>query len=725
MDSPMIAQLGFSNWLMLGWTAAAAVPVAIHLLRRHRRKSIPWAAMQLLQKVIDQQSKRSRLQQLILLMVRVLVLLLLALALARPFWTDPSQAMGQIASRPSKFWIVVMDTSYSMGYRAGGQSRMDRAKQQASQLVSSCQQGDVFALVALDDPARPIIGTATFDSQSTLAEIQRLSESACGCNLAAAVAIASDIAADCKSNSNLPQDIELVIYSDLGNDAWQSAIEGPVAKSLARLRQLANITVESLADNAPINTAIESVIPTTNRPVVGNPLGVEVTLASYGAAIKSLPVQLELDDQVVASQTIDIEAGQKKQVRFQVAIQSAGFRVLSVMIPSDNLPIDNRYDVIIEATQGNRVMIVDSRSLRTNPWRLALRSVNALPTVDDSNLRVVPEISWATVPLKDWNVLVFNDVAITEAAQVNRLASYVDAGGSVVFAWGPNSAGSNLRTSLGTTTEPLSQLLGFEFRSISESGDWSVDPIDYRSPIVAPFAGFPNSGLLTMPIFRYWQIEKLSADAVTDLALTTGDPLVVRKRLGRGWVVSFLSAPEDGQNSSSDESWNAITTWPSFLPLAQQLVQTISESDAQSNNRTAGQTISERLPAFSQATAIMLQRPDQTELRIACAQSDRAGRSEWSYSGTDARGLYRVTEPTEAQRLFAININPEQSSLQSIDLQSIRPLLGVSNVATTASRGDAESAQNSDWLARIFLSLLGSLLVIEMLLAWLIGKRIE
>jgi hypothetical protein len=51
--------------------------------------------------------------------------------------------------------------------------------------------------------------------------------------------------------------------------------------------------------------------------------------------------------------------------------------------------------------------------------------VNALPIADDSNLRVVPEISWATLPLKDWNVLVFNDVAITEAAQVNRLASYV------------------------------------------------------------------------------------------------------------------------------------------------------------------------------------------------------------------------------------------------------------------------------------------------------------
>lgn len=728
MDHALLAQLGFSSWPMLAWTAAAIIPIAIHLLRRYRRQSVPWAAMQLLQKVIDQQSKRSRLQQLILLLVRVMVLVILALALARPFWLNSSKVSNQLQARPSKLWILMIDTSYSMGYRTGGESRMDRAKQQASQLVSRCPQGDAFALIALDDPAQPIIGTATFDSQSTMAEIQRLGETACGCDLSAAVVLAGDIIADCRANPNMPKDIELVVFSDLGKDTWQSAIDGPVARSLARLRQMANVTVESLADGSPLNSAIEMVTPLTFRPVVGSLLAVDVTVASYGAAVNALPVQLQLDNQVLASQTINIDADQRKSVRFQIPIQSPGYSVLSAVIPADSLPIDNQYDLIIDSTSGNRVMIIESGVSQYNPWRLALRPASVPTSTDDHNVRVVSELGWQALPLKDWNVIVFDDAAIINESQINRLTDFVESGGSLVFAWGDKASASSVGIT-GAASEvgdsSLGRMLGFEFRSVSESGDWSIDPLDYRSPVIAPFAGFPNSGLLTMPIFRYWKIDKLASEILTDLALTTGEPLIVRKRLGQGWVVSILSAPEDGQNEADKESWNAITTWPSFLPLVQQLVQTISESDAQSSNRVAGQTLIDRLPAFSQASMVKLQRPDQTELRIAVAHSDRAGRSEWSYSGTDSRGIYRITEPAEAQRQFAININPEQSSLQSIDLQSLSPIIGVSNSTVAEANLVSGTSQNEDLMARLLLCLLGGLLVVEMLLAWTIGKRIE
>jgi hypothetical protein len=432
---------------------------------------------------------------------------------------------------------------------------------------------------------------------------------------------------------------------------------------------------------------------------------------------------LELDNQVVASETIDIQAGQKKQVRFLLPIRSAGTSLLSIMVPADNLAIDNRRDLVVEAVQGNRVLIVEKGAEKSSPWRLALRPLNSQSIVDDSNLRVVSEISWSTLSLKDWNVLVFNDLPVVDAGWVSRLSGYVEAGGAVVFAFGRNSMG----TAVGN--EPLSlalqDLLGYQFRAASENGDWTIDPLDYRSPIVAPFAGFPNSGLLTMPIFRYWQIEKLDKDVIVDLALTTGDPFVLRRRLGRGWVASILSAPEGGQSLVGNESWNAITTWPSFLPLAQQLVQSVSESDTQLNNRFAGETISDRLPPFSQVQAVKLQRPDQTEVRIACTQPDRAGRAEWVYSDTNIRGIYQVTDPTEAQRQFAINIQPLQSSLQSIDMQSIRPLLSVSGTSVATPNDQATSSGQSDRMARIFLLLLAGLLIVETLLAWSIGKRIE
>ncbi len=168
--------------------------------------------------------------------------------------------------------------------------------------------------------------------------------------------------------------------------------------------------------------------------------------------------------------------------------------------------------------------------------------------------------------------------------------------------------------------EPLRRTVGFDFQNVSEESDWTIDPLDYRSPIVAPFSGFPNAGLLTTPIFRYWKIVNRSTDLKVDIALSSGDPWLVRHRVGKGWVASFLSAPESGQLSGASSTWNAVTTWPSFLPLAQQLLQAISDVDSRVYNRLAGQPIGDRLALLAPLSSIRLQTPSGEELDIACSQ---------------------------------------------------------------------------------------------------------
>lgn len=747
MFTVLVAQIGFSSWMMLAWGAAAVIPIAIHLLRKRRRVTIRWAAMQLLQKVIDQQSKRSRIQQLILLLLRIAALLLFALAIARPFLQGDGQSNSVLSVRPSKVWIMLVDTSYSMGYqsegssssgfRTAGQSRMDRAKQLLSQLVNESQAGDAFALVVIDDPSRPVIGIPSFDAPSTQAEIQRLSESACGSDLNAALSIANDIAADCKANASLPQDIEVVIVSDLGSDAWQSLADRSSStgstsvdsSSLARLSQLASVRVEPIQDANPTNVAIEAVTLATNRPTTGSILSVDITVASYGASVKQLPVQLEVDGQVVASDTVDIDAGSKRQVQLQATIQSSGSSVLSAVIPADNLTIDNRRDVVIEATQGDRVLIVQKNASIVNPWQIALRTAreqatgqsNAQANGNDSRVRTVSELSWGSLSLKEWDVLLLDDITIAEN-QIARITGFVEAGGSVIFTWGSHQSLSQLQTA----NERLKKLLGFEFRSVSDEADWTIDPMEYRSPVVAPFSGFPNAGLLTTPIFRYWQVNALDPDVKVDLSVNSGDPLLVRNRVESGWVASLLSAPQDGQNSPANVSWNAITTWPSFLPVALQLVQTVSDVDSSICNRQAGQSLSDRLPPFSQATSVKLQRPDQKEVSIAAAQTDSSDRLSWTYSGTELRGVYRTLEPKEAQRQFAVNIDPIQSSLKSIDLQAIRPLIQSSlETSSDAQRSEIAKASSNDSLSRAILITLIVVLLSESLLAWSLGKQAQ
>ncbi len=92
----------------------------------------------------------------------------------------------------------------------------------------------------------------------------------------------------------------------------------------------------------------------------GSTFTIDVNIASYGLAASGLPVQLELDGQVIASQTVDIQANSRIQIRFQASLNALGNHVISAVIPNDSLPIDDRYDLVVESATGNRVLIVQN-----------------------------------------------------------------------------------------------------------------------------------------------------------------------------------------------------------------------------------------------------------------------------------------------------------------------------------------------------------------------------
>src|SRR5438270_4195092 len=61
---------------------AAAVPVVIHLLNRRRYRVVEWAAMRFLLAAQRKNTRRMRIEQLLLLACRVLIVLLIVLAMA-------------------------------------------------------------------------------------------------------------------------------------------------------------------------------------------------------------------------------------------------------------------------------------------------------------------------------------------------------------------------------------------------------------------------------------------------------------------------------------------------------------------------------------------------------------------------------------------------------------------------------------------------------------------
>ena len=193
MSGTLLAAAGLASGWMLLWAAAAGIPIAIHFLTRRRQRTVSWAAMNLLLEVVQREAKRLRLEQLIILALRVAILLTLAIALARPYLDQMSPGDNLPSRRPPRLWVIGIDTSYSMGYRHGDESRFELAKRLARKAISSGQPGDAYSLLQLGDPCQAIIRRPTFDQTSALQELRRLPLLDTGCELTSCLNLLKDL----------------------------------------------------------------------------------------------------------------------------------------------------------------------------------------------------------------------------------------------------------------------------------------------------------------------------------------------------------------------------------------------------------------------------------------------------------------------------------------------------------------------------------------------------
>lgn len=715
-----IMAAGFASGWMLLWAASGAIPIAIHFLTRRRHTNVQWAAMQLLLEVIEKEARRVRLEQLLLLLLRISILVVLAVALAQPFVQNRDSSPSALAARAPRLWILGIDTSYSMGYRDGDVSRFQVTQEKAIEIIQSSMEGDSFMVLELSDPCRPLIERPTFDRERALAEIRKLKVADTGCDIPSCLQTLQAILTDIRPpTANTPKEVAAILLSDLGRDSWESVTSGDGARQLKELSGQISLKIVSLASSEIDNLAITSFRPSADRAMRGRDLEITLRVDNFGeSAIQQVPVQLAVDGQTVESKFINVGARTSETVLFSFVPQTTGFAVLTASIPNDLLAADNAREYVIEVFDQNRLLFVEDRAREARLLRMSLAPSQSLGT--EENLRTISSIDLSTVDLGQWDAVVLSDLSGMDSQWWTKLHEFVRAGGGLIGAFGPHTS-PDVWNQLSTDVD----LLGFQFQSPSAEDNWSIDALEYQSPVVAPFAGFPDSGLLTTPIFRYWQI-RLSASSrpIVDVALANGDPLILRNKVGRGWVASVLSAPESGIDTASHNSWNAIAAWPSFVPLMGQLTQTVLSAPGEQHNRNAGQALEGRIPASLGAAAVTIIKPDGTETRILADEMQVATSLPWRFSDTRMRGTYRARDPRGNLWPYSVNVNPVESDLESIATSRL-PLLPQSDLlASDAPRSSDQSTPQNDSLSRLLLCVLLGLLLTESSLAWWIGRRV-
>ncbi len=205
----------FLSPLFLLGALAAAIPIALHLLKREPEARVKFPAVRLLRQAPVENTEKRRIRELLLLALRIAALVLLALAFARPFFASGA------AKESGGITVVALDTSLSLS--APGQ--FARAKALAAEAITRAPAGDLVGVVTFAGTARSA-AAPTVDRALATAAVQSAAPGYGATHYRAALGAASAMIERLGASR-----ATIVVVTDLQASGWDAGDRGSVPAS--------------------------------------------------------------------------------------------------------------------------------------------------------------------------------------------------------------------------------------------------------------------------------------------------------------------------------------------------------------------------------------------------------------------------------------------------------------------------------------------------------------
>ncbi len=665
---------------MLGWLAAAAAPILIHLWSRRRYREMSWAAMEYLLAALRRSRRRINLEQLLLLAVRVMVIVLLVLAVAEPVLRTVglASAPGQRTHR-----VIVIDGSFSMAYQPTDKSRFERAKETAARIVEASPQGDGFTLVLLSDPPRVVVGTPAFEPRDFLREIENLELPHASADLPATLAAVERVVQAARREAPRLTREEICFVTDLGRVGWgldrlDAAAKAEFHKRSQRLAETATLVVLDLGQADAENTAVIALRSSEPLATPYHDFRIEAELKHFGRHPPGkLTVELLADGRTAKQQTLDLTRGGEATARFSYRFETPGDHVLEVRAAGDRLDVDNHRWLAVPVKASIPVLCIDGRPSGDASRGAAGYLAAALaPRQDRQGASVHPQIrpesALSEVNLNPYDCVFLSNVAQFTPNEAKILEAYLKQGGSVVFFLGDQVRAGSYNRQLGGEERGSPRLLPARLGPVL-AAQGRLDPRDYRHPIVRPFQGQENAGLLTTPVRRYFKLLlPKDSKAQVALSLANGDPLIVEEEIHRGRVFLVATAADTAAPNPGETPWTWLPVWPSFVPIVQEILAYAESGQLQQRSVLVNEPLGGTFPLSAGEVPFRVRLPGgRSEAGRGRVEGDS---SVWSYVDTTRSGVYTAEfgAPISRSEVFAVNVDPVESDLAKITSDQLR-----------------------------------------------------
>lgn len=723
------------NLGMMFGLIAVAVPIIVHLLNRRRFDVVEWGAMQFLQ-LGEKTRQKIKISDLLLLLLRMALVAILAMTFARPF-VQGSVYLRSLYPQPIDL-VIVIDSSYSMGWNGNGPTPHTKAIQECHHLLDQLTPVDRVAIIDARSRPRLLTPAPLTDTATARLELEQLQRPDGMANLTAALTQACELLTQSYSTRR-----DIVVLTDRQSISWAPVTDASWSEFL-KLRSSAAVPIGVTAIDVG-----SSVIDQVNnfrverlelsREVVNTQSRIQIsTKVGYDGEQQAGRCELfwSVDGQQLSRETeeLDLEAGETTVADLETSFADPGSHIITASLSDDPLPGDNVVSVVVEVLDDIPITVVLPEGAAQNT-----------PDADDFFLTRVfgnPDLQdvWVTVKsilmpdvtdkhLQESRLLVLVNPS-PDPATWQRLSKYIEAGGAVVVML-------NSRADLATPQTPVppwilndQPLLPMTVESKFSDPDNPVriDLTSLNSSWLESFKDNSRSDIGDALISSYWKTTPESAPTEpspeTQLLGPTsilarfdnGDPAIYGRDVGRGKLL-FIPFGWDGTDSD-------LVRLRGFLPLAHEMVFGLCRSTSQRNIDLDEPILIQQLPC--QPLNLEVLGPDDKKL-----SARRVGNGEsvtWKMSETSLSGIYRVeldcqTAPREGQESslpFSVFAPREESKLTRLSDEEIAAFQESLELKWRAGAAevmqDLSSASGGLEIWPLLLLIVTAFLVIELLL---------
>jgi hypothetical protein len=519
--------MAFLSPLFLFGALAAAVPIVLHLLKRHPEVRVRFSAVRLLQSAPVEHSQQRHLRELLLLALRVAALLLLAFAFARPF-------LASNAAAASGAVVIALDTSLSLS----APGRFDQARALAQQAIA--RAAGPVAVVTFSDSAR-VAGELSGDRAIARAAVDAAQPGAGGTSYRAALAASADLLRGRTGT--------IVVVTDLQASGWD-------AGDRVSLPEAIHLEVSDVGA-APPNLAV------TAARVAGDRLVATVRSTAPQAREVRVHLAAGTGQDVTAGQPagdLTLPVGGQQSTDAAFALPQGSWASITVE-DGEGARADNVRYVVLDRASRPKVLIITATGDPAHEafyveQALVARGANA-GAYDAEGVSGNALQSWEQAKVDAYAAVVLLSTRGLDHQGRVLLGEYVKKGGGVLVAAGADVDGDVLTETLGGVKIGIAAP---QENGGTANAPRALAPADVRHPVFRTFSGQSSLGLV-----KFRRVAIVRAEGCQTLArFTTGETALADCESGQGRALVLAS--------DLDNKWNDFPLHATFLPFMHEVV---------------------------------------------------------------------------------------------------------------------------------------------------------